>query len=106
MVGALAMLSCAPLVASLPRAKLPLLLLLLVLAGFGGSCQLAAARAVVQAMSDGHPGQAFGVAQSGLLAAQEPGDPDRGSGHRYLSPPAANGMASLDGRASGAGEGL
>ena len=53
MIGALAMLSCAPLVASLLRPPLPLLLLLFVLAGAGGAYQLAAARAFVQAMPNG-----------------------------------------------------
>ena len=70
MIGGLAMLSCAPLVASLLRPPLPLLLLLFVLAGAGGAYQLAAARAFVQALPNGQRGRAFGVAQSGLLAAQ------------------------------------
>lgn len=86
-IGALAMLSCAPLAASLLRPKLPLLLLLLVLAGVGGAYQLAAARAFVQAMPNGHRGQAFGVAQSGLLTAQGLGILIAGAATRWLSPP-------------------
>jgi len=139
MIGALAILSCAPLVASLLRPPLPLLLLLFVLAGAGGAYQLAAARAFVQAMPNGQRGQAFGVAQSGLLTAQGLGILIAGAAARWLSPPAvvaiagalgvtaaavlaaewarhrslvaglsgpAAGAASLDGRASGSGEGL
>ena len=135
MIGALAMLSCAPLVASLLRPPLPLLLLLFVLAGAGGAYQLAAARAFVQAMPNGQRGQAFGVAQSGLLTAQGLGILSAGAAARWISPPAVVAIAgtlgvtaaavlaaewarhrslaagsahpaSLDGRASGAGEGL
>ncbi len=65
MIGVLAMLSCAPLIASLLRPPLPVLVLLLMLAGAGGAYQLAAARAFVQALPNGQRGRAFGVAQSG-----------------------------------------
>ena len=80
------------------RLKLPLLLLLLVLAGVGGACQPGAARAVVQAMPNGQRGQAFGVAQSGLLTAQGLEIMIAGAAAHWLSPPAADRMASLDGR--------
>jgi MFS family permease len=87
MIGVLAMLSCAPLVASLLRPPLPLLLLLLVVAGAGGAYQLAAARAFVAALPNGQRGRAFGVAQSGLLAAQGLGILLAGAAARWLSPP-------------------
>ena len=145
MIGPLAILSCAPLVVSLLRPPLPLLLLLFVLAGAGGTYQLAAARAFVQAMPNGQRGRAFGIAQSGLLTAQGLGILIAGAAARWLSPPAvvaiagalgviaaavlaaewgrhrsllagparersgpvaAAGVAFLDSRASGSGEGL
>jgi MFS family permease len=93
MIGALAILSCAPLVASLLRPTLPLLLLLFVLAGAGGAYQLAAARAFVQAMPNGQRGQAFGVAQSGLLTAQGLGIVIAGAAARWISPPAVVAIA-------------
>jgi MFS family permease len=87
MISALAVLSCAPLVACLLRPPLSLLLVLFVLAGAGGSYQLAAARAFVQAMPNGQRGRAFGVAQSGLLTAQSLGILIAGATARWLSPP-------------------
>lgn len=93
MIGALAMLSCAPLVVSLLRPPLPLLLLLFVLAGAGGTYQLAAARAFVQAMPNGQRGRAFGVAQSGLLTAQGLGILIAGAAARWISPPAVVAIA-------------
>ena len=93
MIGALAMLSCAPLVVSLLRPPLPLLLLLFVLAGAGGTYQLAAARAFVQAMPNGQRGRAFGVAQSGLLTAQGLGILIAGAAARWISPAAVVAIA-------------
>jgi MFS family permease len=102
MIGALAMLSCAPLAASLLRPSLPLLLLLFVLAGAGGAYQLAAARAFVQAMPNGQRGQAFGAAQSGLLAAQGLGILVAGAAARWISPPAVVAIAGALGTAAAA----
>jgi len=86
MIGVLAMLSCAPLVASLLRPPLPVLVLLLVLAGAGGAYQLAAARAFVSSLPHGHRGRVFGVAQSGLLTAQGLGILLAGAAARWISP--------------------
>jgi MFS family permease len=86
MIGVLAILSCVPLAGCLLRPKLPLLLLLFGLAGIGGAYQLAAARAFVQAMPNGQRGQAFGVAQSGLLTAQGLGILIVGAAARWLRP--------------------
>jgi MFS family permease len=87
MIGVLAILSCAPLVASLARPPEPLLLLLLMLAGAGGAYQVAAARAFVAALPHGQRGRAFGVAQSGLLTAQGLGILVAGAAARWISPP-------------------
>jgi MFS family permease len=95
MIGALAMLSCAPLVASLLRPPLPLLLLLFVLAGAGGAYQLAAARAFAQALPNGQRGRAFGVAQSGLLTAQGLGILIAGAAARWISPPTVVAIAGV-----------
>jgi predicted MFS family arabinose efflux permease len=93
MIGVLAVLSCAPLVASLFRPPLPLLLLLLTVAGAGGAYQLAAARAFVAALPNGQRDRAFGVAQSGLLAAQGLGILMAGAAARWISPPAVVAIA-------------
>jgi len=87
MIGALAVLSCAPLIASLLRPPLALLVLLLVLAGAGGAYQLSAARAFVEVLPNGQRGRAFGVAQSGLLAAQGLGILAAGAAASWISPP-------------------
>lgn len=102
MIGVLAMLSCAPLVASLLRPPLPVLVLLLMLAGAGGAYQLAAARAFVQALPNGQRGRAFGVAQSGLLAAQGLGILAAGAAARWISPPTVVAIAGALGLAAAA----
>lgn len=69
--GWLAVLSCAPLGAGLLHPPLWALLCLWILAGMGMSYQLTAASAFVRALPAGTSrGQAFMVAQTGLLAAQ------------------------------------
>jgi len=102
MIGALAMLSCAPLAASLLRPPLPVLLLLLTLAGAGGAYQLAAARAFVDALPNGQRGRAFSVAQSGLLAAQALGILLAGAAARWISPPTVVAIAGVLGAAAAA----
>jgi predicted MFS family arabinose efflux permease len=95
MIGLLAMLSCAPLVASLLRPPAPLLVLLLVLAGAGGAYQIAAAKAFVAAVPIGQRARAFGVAQSGLLAAQGLGILVAGTAAHWISPPTVVAIAGL-----------
>jgi MFS family permease len=102
MIGVLAMLSCAPLIASLLRPPLPVLVLLLMLAGAGGAYQLAAARAFVRALPNGQRGRAFGVAQSGLLAAQGLGILAAGAAARWISPPTVVAIAGALGLAAAA----
>jgi MFS family permease len=102
MIGLLAIFSCAPLVVSLLRPPLPVLLLLLMLAGSGGAYQLDAARAFVASLPNGHRDRAFGVAQSGLLAAQGLGILTAGAVARWISPPAVVAIAGVLGAAAAA----
>ncbi|MBP2707769.1 MFS transporter [Microbispora sp. RL4-1S] len=69
-MGWLSMLTCAPLVACVVRPPLEGVLALWVLSGIGGAYQLAANAAFVQCVPAEGRGQAFGLVQSGLLAAQ------------------------------------
>jgi Na+/melibiose symporter-like transporter len=69
-MGWLAMLSCAPLIGTAANPPLWVVLVLLGLSGVGGAYQLAAAAAFVQNVPDSGRARAFGLAQSGLLAAQ------------------------------------
>jgi MFS family permease len=69
-MGWLAMISCAPLIGSAANPPLWVVLTLLAVSGVGGAYQLAAAAAFVQSVPDSGRASAFGLAQSGLLAAQ------------------------------------
>jgi MFS family permease len=69
-MGWLAMLSCAPLIGAAANPPLSVVLALLALSGVGGAYQLAAAAAFVQNVPHAGRARAFGLAQSGLLAAQ------------------------------------
>ncbi|GII52635.1 MFS transporter [Planotetraspora thailandica] len=69
-MGWMAMLTCAPLIACLMRPPLEAVLALWALSGVGGAYQLAANAAFVQCVPPAGRGQAFGLVQSGLLAAQ------------------------------------
>jgi MFS family permease len=70
LIGWLAMLSCAPLTASVLNPPLWALLPLWALAGFGAAYQLAVARVFLRALPAAGRARAFCTAQSGLLAAQ------------------------------------
>jgi MFS family permease len=70
LMGWLAMLSCAPLIGCAANPPLWVVIGLLVLVGIGGAYQLAAVAAFVQNVPDSGRARAFGLAQSGLLAAQ------------------------------------
>jgi MFS family permease len=94
-MGWLAMLSCAPLVVSLLHPPFWLVLALWGLAGAGGAYQLAAAAAFVQALSASDRARAFGIAQSGLLAAQGLGILAGGALAQGLGPQAAVALAGL-----------
>ncbi|WSG19599.1 MFS transporter [Nonomuraea sp. NBC_01738] len=69
-MGWMAMLSCAPLILSAMRPPLAIVLALWILSGIGGAYQLAANAAFVQCVPAERRGQAFGLVQSGLMAAQ------------------------------------
>ncbi len=73
LVGPLALLACAPLIVSVFHPGLVLTFILWTLSGFGGAYQLAANAAFMRSVPAAGRGQAFGVAQSGLLAAQGAG---------------------------------
>ncbi|MGW0485499.1 MFS transporter [Nonomuraea sp. NPDC003214] len=70
LMGWLAMLSCAPLIVTAMRPPLEVVLGAWVLSGIGGAYQLAANAAFVQRVPPDQRGQAFGLVQSGLMAAQ------------------------------------
>ncbi|MFL6056186.1 MAG: MFS transporter [Actinoallomurus sp.] len=69
-MGWMAMLSCAPLLGTALRPPLWAVIVLLALSGVGSSYQLAANAAYVAAVPPDGRGQAFGLAQSGILASQ------------------------------------
>jgi MFS family permease len=97
MIGWLAMLSCAPLIASAWNPPLDVILPMWLLAGVGGAYQLAAAAAFVQALTPGTRARAFGVAQSGLYAVQGLGVLAGGAVAEAIGPPLAVGLAGLTG---------
>jgi hypothetical protein len=70
LMGWMGMLSCAPLIGSALSTPLWGVLALWFLSGIGGAYQLAANAAFVAAVPASGRGQAFGLAQSGILAAQ------------------------------------
>ena len=94
-MGWLAMLSCAPLIFSLAHPPLPVLIMLLVLAGAGGAYQLVAAAAFVTALPAARRVRAFAVAQSGLLASQGLGILTGGAVAQRIGPAKAVGLAGL-----------
>ncbi|GAB3989167.1 MFS transporter [Actinoallomurus acanthiterrae] len=70
LMGWMAMLSCAPLVGAGLRPPLWAVIVLLALSGVGSAYQIAANAAYVAAVPPAGRGQAFGLAQSGILASQ------------------------------------
>ncbi len=94
-MGWLAMLSCAPLVLSLSRPPLCLILPLWLLAGLGSAYQLAAAAAFARALPAACRAHAFSVAQSGLLAAQCLGILAGGAAAQRMGPQAVVALAGL-----------
>jgi MFS family permease len=97
MMGWLAMLSCAPLIASAWNPPLTVILPLWALAGAGGAYQLAAAAAFVQQLTPGTRARAFGLAQSGLYAVQGLGILAGGAVAQAIGPTLAVGLAGLSG---------
>jgi MFS family permease len=96
-MGWLAMLSCAPLIASVWNPPLWVVLVAWAVAGAGGAYQLAAAAAFVQALTPDTRARAFGVAQSGLYAAQGLGVLVGGAVAEAVGPTLTVGLAGLAG---------
>src|SRR5487761_1267783 len=108
LMGWLAMLSCAPLIGSAMHPPLWAVLALWVLSGVGGAYQLAAAAAFVQSVPDSGRARAFGLAQSGLLAAQGLGILIGGAAAQAIGPQlvvALSGLLGLMSATLGAGGG-
>jgi MFS family permease len=70
LMGWMAMLSCAPLIVSAAHPPLGVVLAAWMLSGIGGAFQITAAAAFVQSLPRSGRARAFGLAQSGLFAAQ------------------------------------
>ena len=96
-MGWMAMLSCAPLIASAWNPPLAVVLPMWALAGAGGAYQLAAAAAFVQALTPETRARAFGLAQSGLYAVQGIGILAGGAVAQAIGPTLAVGLAGLAG---------
>ncbi len=96
-MGWLAMLSCAPLIFSLAHPPLPVLILLLALAGAGGAYQLAAAAAFLTALPAVLRVRAFAVAQTSLLAVQGLGIVTGGAVAQRIGAPGAVALAGFMG---------
>jgi MFS family permease len=96
-MGWLAMLSCAPLIASAWNPPLPVVLIMWAFAGAGSAYQLAAAAAFVQALTPGTRARAFGLAQSGLYAVQGLGILAGGAVAQAVGPTLTVGLAGLTG---------
>lgn len=69
-MGWMSMLACAPLIGCALHPGLPVVVALWALSGVGSAYQLAANAAFVAAVPPAGRGQAFGLAQSGILAGQ------------------------------------
>ncbi len=85
-MGWLAMMSCAPLIVAAVRPGLHITLLLWFLSGVGIAYQLAANAVFVQNVPASGRAQAFGLVQSGLLAAQGIGILVAGAAAQILGP--------------------
>jgi MFS family permease len=97
MMGWLAILACAPLIGCAARPPLAVVLGLWALSGLGSGYQMAAAAAFVQSVPDSGRSLAFGLAQSGLLAAQGLGILVGGAAAQALGPEPVVALAGLAG---------
>jgi MFS family permease len=96
-MGWMAMLSCAPLIGSLLGPPMWVVVALWVLSGAGSAYQLGANAAFVAAVPEGSRGQAFGFAQSGIMAAQGLGIMAAGAAAQVLGPERVVGLAGAAG---------
>ncbi|GAA2614922.1 MFS transporter [Actinomadura fulvescens] len=83
-MGWMAMLACAPLIGAAAHPPLWAVMLLWAVSGVGSAYQLAANAAFVAAVPPSGRGQAFGLAQSGILAGQGVGILIAGAGAQVL----------------------
>ncbi|HEV2372524.1 MAG TPA: MFS transporter [Streptosporangiaceae bacterium] len=97
MIGWLAMLSCAPLISSVVRPPLWLVLPLWGLAGVGATYQLTVARVLVGALPSAQRARAFTTAQTGLLTAQALGILIAGAAAARIGPQMVVAVAGLIG---------
>jgi MFS family permease len=100
LMGWMAMLSCAPLVFSAAHPPLWVVLVLWTVAGIGGAFQIVAAAAFVQSVPDPDRARAFGLAQSGLFAAQGLGILIGGAAAQAIGPQLVVALAGLLGLTS------
>ena len=100
LMGWMAMLSCAPLILSAAHPPLWAVLVLWVLSGIGGAFQIVAAAAFVQSLPGSGRARAFGLAQSGLLAAQGLGILIGGAAAQAIGPQLVVALAGLLGLTS------
>ncbi|MEU4545813.1 MFS transporter [Nonomuraea dietziae] len=96
-MGWLSMLTCAPLIVCAMRPPLLVVLALWILSGIGGAYQLAANAAFVQCVPAERRGQAFGLVQSGLMAAQGIGILIGGFAAERLGPEPVVALAGISG---------
>ncbi|GAA2087296.1 MFS transporter [Actinomadura alba] len=96
-MGWLSMLACAPLIGSGLHPPLWGVLILWALSGAGSAYQLAANAAFVAAVPPSGRGQAFGLAQSGILAGQGLGILLAGAAAQVLGPEAVVALAGVAG---------
>ncbi|GII96284.1 MFS transporter [Sinosporangium siamense] len=96
-MGWMAMLTCAPLIACALQPPLAVVLVLWVLSGIGGAYQLAANAAFVQCVPPERRGQAFGLVHSGLLAVQGLGILIGGAAAQTLGPELVVALAGVGG---------
>ncbi|WP_433332266.1 MFS transporter [Spirillospora sp. CA-294931] len=96
-MGWMSMLACAPLIGSGTHPPLWGVVVLWALAGVGSAYQLAANAAFVAAVPPSGRGQAFGLAQSGILAAQGVGILIAGAAAQALGPETVVALAGVMG---------
>jgi MFS family permease len=105
-IGPLAVGACVPLIGCLAAPGLGVTLALWALAGVCSAYQLPANATFVQAVPDAHRGQAFGLAQSALLAAQGIGIVLAGVAGDRWAPSTVVGVAGVFGTLAAFGGGL
>lgn len=96
-MGWMSVLACLPLIGSGLRPPLWAVVLLWALSGIGSAYQLAANAAFVAAVPPSERGQAFGLAQSGILAGQGLGILIGGAAAESIGPEAVVALAGLSG---------